>query len=655
MSHFSRARVSAFFGIVLSLSFAAQAEKYGPFPIRRSAVEKMAYSFRVKLEEPTMALDLANSGHLTDGLLTLMNDVTIKAPIDPVTKKTKLGPDGQPLPDMLYPAGYVLDPKNKPEDNILLPKDVMVTAAAMADGKYEIGRFAYLGVAPRFESKNLEMYASKMGHTLRVKGFVTRDVLDSYEFTLLDRFASYAKMLDNPKIRLEPLKDLAKMSEKASNGDSKKWFAVAAMYSHHLYDDGSGDIYSGQPLVPQPNPTVTPSADQLAKIAAGRIEEARYKKIILDRMIRIYLNDPSATVESGLALYDSYVKDPNFMLSRRAQSEALFRAHFGSVFAEGKPVAPLYPIAPLVAPSPLPSGSPVAAATPIPPAVDAHPDALGFITIVYPIAIDKEGPFKLPKPGLRKFPLSSSVEGYWWSGRWGSEFGGFPFIQITEDGVANHGPITIGNGDTWYLRRDNVSHSCMRMDASDVMELRALIPRNMRSLARLGQTIPYWIFEWPDVTDVNNDGKNEVIDVAYYSLPTSGSAISKPEAWAPGAYNKIYWKKVFSPYVGRLKSKNTFTISTVEETDASGAKHTRNVGTFKGLPKYDVVGGVLKSVGYYTEELPIWTFAQRPTQIIQFREDDVVYGNADDNGDDTFGSYYPGVVNKFGRRVPTEK
>ena len=144
----------------------------------------------------------------------------------------------------------------------------------------------------------------------------------------------------------------------------------------------------------------------------------------------------------------------------------------------------------------------------------------------------------------------------------------------------------------------------MRMDASDLMELRALMPRNMTQLQKLGQTIPYWIFEWPDVTDLNNDGKREVVDVAYYSLPVNGSGITKVENWAPSVYNKIYWNKFFTPYNKRLKSKNTFTIKTLEEIDpVTGVKKKTNIGTFTGLPKYDVVNGVLKSVGYYTEEL----------------------------------------------------
>lgn len=641
MLHLSRRGVFAFIGLAITLSLAANAGRRmrrGPFPITRSHIDKMTFTFKRKLEAPTQALALATHGILTDGLLTLDDAVTIQA-IDPVTKLPPIGADGLPVPPVVYPAGTVLDPRTNPADDILIPKGITVSSTALADGDYEIGRFAYLGVVPRFESKNLEMFASKMGHTLRVKAYVTQDVLDTYEFTLLDRFKSFSDMFAKPTIHLEPLKDLRQMADAASNADARKWFSVAAMYSKNLYDNESHDVFA------------TPAS------------ESDYKRLILTRMIQIYLNDPRATVEGGLALFNQYKADPNFLLSRRGQSADLFRAHFKDRFVEGAPAEPLYPIAPLVAPKPWPSGvpSPIPSVLPTPvpsasPAPDPHADALGFITLVYPIAIDKEGPFKLPSPGIRKFPLSSSIEGRWFSNRWLGEFGGFPFLQITPDGVANHGPITMGEGDTWYLRRDNVSHSCMRMDASDLMELRALIPRNMNQLQKLGQTIPYWIFEWPDVADLDNNGTREVVDVAYYSLPTSGSAIGTVASWDPSVYNKTYWKRMFSPYAKKLKSKNTFTIATAQETDPStGAAKTVNVGTFTGLPKYDVVNGTLKSVGYYTEPLPIKTFPQRPTQIIQYREDGTVYMGADDDGADRWGSYPPQVVNKFGRRTPTEK
>jgi hypothetical protein len=180
------------------------------------------------------------------------------------------------------------------------------------------------------------------------------------------------------------------------------------------------------------------------------------------------------------------------------------------------------------------------------------------------------------------------------------------------------------------------------------MELRALIPKNIKQLQKLKQTIPLQIIEWPDVTDIDNNGTHEVVDVAYYSIPTLGSGIKNVLNWRPTVYNKNYWTKFFTPYQKKLKSKNTFTITTTPTTNmATGEVTNVNTGVFTGLPKYDSVKGVQKVVGYYSEPLPIMTMPQRPTQIIQFREDNTLYQNADADGEDRWGEYYPGVVNKY--------
>jgi hypothetical protein len=641
----------------------ANVEAYGPMPVVASPITNMNLTFNRKLEVPTQALDLAvrDSGglKLTDGLIVLQDDVTIDAPVlDPNTNLPQVGPDGKPLTTpILYKKNTILDPLNKPEDNILLPVDVTVSANAVINGDFPIGRFGYIGVAPRFASKNLEMFASKMGHSLRVKAFVTQDILDTYEFNLLSRFKSYSDMLAKPTIHLETLQNLKQMAANSTNASMKKWYTVTSYYGKHLYENRTLDIY-----------------DQTTS-------EADYKTTILALMIQTYFGDPvesletaPALIEKYLALYNQYKTDPTTLAARRDISAALFKAHFKDLYVEGTPVPPIFTILPLVTPSPLPSGapSPIPSPLPLPAAtLPTHPDALGVLTFVYPIAIDKDGPFKLPSPGLRKFPLSSSIEGRWFSNRWLSEFGGFPFLQITADGVAFHGPITMGDdGKTWFLRRGNVSHSCMRMDPSDILELRALIPKNMNDLQRLNQTIPLRITEWPDVADIDNNGTNEVMDVAYYSIPTSGAAIGDPLTFRPSVYNKTYWTNMFSPYIKskRLGSKNTFRVTTSKITDpTTGKVSTVNGGVFTGLPKYDVVQevinkkqvddskgrvkpifqDVLEAVGYYSEPLPIKTFAQRPTQIIQYREDGVLYQDADNGGGDNWGSFPPKVVNKF--------
>lgn len=570
-------------------------EKRGPFPIKRSPVKSMAWTYVRKLEAPTLASALAAKS--PDGTITLLDNVVIKTPVlDPVTGLPQVNPDGTAvIEETTYFAGTVLNPSVNPSDDILIPTNISVSNAAMADGHYTVGRFAYLGNAPRFTSDNLEMVASKMGHSLRVKAWVTPETINGYELALLTRFKGFYDAFMKPTMHFETLQSLEQIAQSSKNVDTKKWFTVASYYGKHLLENPNSDIYA---------PTST---------------EAEYKETILTAMLRTLMNDQRMSISEGLDLVARYQSDPSFIMSRQSNSARLFAFHLGHRYTSGIDIDP------------------------------TKPGRVGFLTFVYPIAIDKRGPFRLPSPGLRKFPLSSSIEGRWWSNRWVDEFGGFPFIQITSDGVAFHGPITMsGSKDTWYLRRDNVSHSCMRMDPSDLLELRALMPKNMNQLQKLGQTIPLRITEWPDVTDADNNGTYEVMDVAYYSIPTSGGGINNPLNWRPSVYNKNYWNKFFAPFSNRLPSKNTFKVVSTPTVDpTTGETTVTNTGEFTGLPKYDVVNGVLKIVGYHTEMTPIMTFPQRPTSIIQYREDGIVYKNADDWGGDAMGSYPPAYFNRL--------
>lgn len=581
----------------LTLTSGEAGNKKGPFPIKRTAIAAMPYTYIRKLEAPTMVSALTASS--ADGTVTLMDEVIVQDPVmDPMTGLPQIGADGLPvLVDHIYAAGTVLNPSLNPLDDLLLPRDVSVSNAAVADGNHTVGRFAYLGNAPRFESENLEMYASKMGHSLRVKAWVTAATVDGYELALLTRFKGFYDAFMKPSMHFETLQDLVAVAERTKNTDAKKWATVASYYSKHLLENPLLDIY--------------------VKTA----DENEYKQTILTSMLRTLMNDSTLTIQNGLDLMARYSGDLTFITTRQSNSAALFAHHLGHRYTQAPGMDPM------------------------------KPERLGFLTFVYPIAIDKRGPLKLPKPGLRKFPLNSSIEGRWWSNRWVDEFGGFPFLQITSDGVAFHGPITMNSSssaETWYLRRDDVSHSCMRMDPSDILELRSLMPKNMNQLQKLGKTIPLRITEWPDVTDADGNGTNEVIDVAYYSIPKSGSIINNVLNWRPSVYNKNYWNRYFAPFVKRLPTKNTFkVVSTVETDPATGAVSTVNRGEFTGIPKYDVVNGVLSIVGYYAEVTPIMTFPQRPTSIIQYREDGIVYKDADDFGGDTLGKYPPSYFNRL--------
>lgn len=566
----------------------------GPFSIEKTSSEKFEYNFDFKIEAASgqHATDLASSS--PDGTIKLKDAVTVQVgKIDPVTLLPVLNSDNTPVMEVkVYPAGTILNPTLNPDDDILIPKNVTITYKRIANDQLYSGRFAYYGVAPRFTSDNLEMTASKMAHTLRVKAWVTTDLVKNYEFTLLSRFKGFYDAFSQPTMHFVPLKSLKKLADEQTSTDMKKWYKVVGFYEDTLLERAGLDIY-------------TPTDD------------LTYKDTILTSLLRIFLNNNAITIPEGLALYNQYVTDPNLATTRESTSTELFKFHFADRFVTTTDAA--------------------------------KPDRIGYLTFVYPVANDKDGPFKLPSPGLRQFPLNVSIEARWWSNRWTDEFGGFPFLQITDDGVAFHGPISIANTgvtDTWYLKRDNVSHSCMRMDPSDLLELRALIPKNMLDLQFKKKTIPLIIQEWPDVTDIDNNGTLEVVDVAYYKMPDYVGHVNNPENWHPSAMNKTFWTEAFQPYVDKLPSKNTFQVITDKVIDPTTNVETSvNRGVFTGLPLYEIVKGETVIKDYY-QETPIMTMPQRPTMIIQYREDNVFIKNGN-NPNDSLGKYPPSYFNKL--------
>jgi hypothetical protein len=597
-----RLRLKATVGItslILPLAFssaASAATTDGPFPIERTQVTNVKYSFDRKLEIDRMSGELAAESASEDGTITLKTSIVVKkAVIDPVTLMPVLNPDGTALTtDVAYAAGTILNPSLNPDDNILLPKGVTVTNKVTANGPKTIGRFTYYGNAPRFTNDNLEMTASKMGHSLRVKAWVTSDMMIKHEYKLLMRFKGIYDAFMNPKIHVSRLKSFTQMANATSNSDLKKWYQVAAHYSQPLIENSSVNVYDRTK------------------------DEVTTKTIILTGILQALMNNKLLTIDQGLLLLSQYTTDPNLINTRAMISSNLFTSQFSDRFAR-------------VVIDP------------------AKPARIGYLTFVYPIAIDKKGPFGLPSPGLRQFPLRESMESRIWSSRWLDEFGGFPFMQITSEGVAFHGPITSMSdaSDTWYLRRDNVSHSCMRMDPSDLLELRALLPEDMLALQAAGRTIPLVIQEWPDVTDVDNNGTMEVIDVAYYNMPTYLGKVNNPENWKPSAMNKQYWTDMFSPFINKLPSKNTFVVNTTQVVDPITKVVTKtNAGVFTGLPIYTIIRGETVIIGY-NAVTPIMTMAQRPTAILQYKEDAVEYKDLDNEMSDNKGIYPQRYFNKL--------
>ncbi len=234
----------------LSLALVGEANaKRGPFPIVRTAVTALPYTFVSKLEEPTRVTELA-SGQ-ADGSILLRDTVTVKAPvIDLATNLPVIGPDGKVvLADRTIPGNTILNPTLNPADDFELPIGVSVSHPEIADGLVTMGRFAYLGNVPRFESENMELFASKMGHSLRVKAWVTQATLNNYEFGLLTRFRGFYDAFIKPKMHFERLQNLKEIAANLKDttpreANVKKWTTVASYYANHLLENTTLDIYS---------------------------------------------------------------------------------------------------------------------------------------------------------------------------------------------------------------------------------------------------------------------------------------------------------------------------------------------------------------------------------------------------------------------------
>lgn len=382
-----------------------------------------------------------------------------------------------------------------------------------------VGRYLYVGPAPRFEAEDLELTVSKMGLTLRVKAWVRPELIANYESEMRARYQRIADAFYGNDaltfIRPASVEDLSRFA-KSSNDHA--WLTKAAPYLGH-----------------ELNRWLSPTER------------------------RDHWNTPNVLN----AIYQNLSQSFYQRLGRQFTSDAS-RAGY-----------------------------------------------VGYLTFVYPIAATTEGPFSQPREAHRSFGIPGNVEARWWSDRWNDEFGGLPFLMINSVGVAFHGPITYKSPfDVAYLRRGFVSHGCHRMDANDLLELRAILPKEIGNLVQNKRGIPLTILNYPDVTDWNGDGKLEVIDVNYYDLDGEGSVAS----WR---------RKHLQRYDGQYQGKNRLS--------ADGL-------TIRGLPKYEIQNGVLKRVGAHGE-LPFSVFEHAQNRILQYREAGVRLRGHDDAGG-MFSPYY---------------
>lgn len=417
------------------------------------------------------------------------------------------------------------------------------------------GRFMYLGDVPKFDATELEMTISKMNLTARVTGYVSQGRIDTYANQLFMRWKQIDDALMDPALSLHPLVRISKLAEgKPTN--TQAWAQIAEQYSKHLLENTSQKIYSDK---------------RNAKNYVSNEAEDNYKKEIVETYFKYLFN----TRESS----DSVINDNRRLgeLLSPANSQKLFRKHLGHLFTSGSD----------------------------------RPGYIGTLNFVYPIAATVAGPFDQPKEMVTDLKTAESIEARWWSNKWNDEFGGFPFLLIEWSGVAFHGPITnFSPMDVWYLRRGYVSHGCHRMDSSDLLEMRALMPVDMKKAAG---KIKITILDHFDVVDWNRDGKPEAIDVKYYNVPTS-VAVAK---------NKTI-EETIKPWSVDNQKK-----SFIQSNKYAAKFYDAASDTLKNIPKYEIGKSSVKKVGTHSV-VPIHRFDYRPNRIIQYTEDGIKLQGFDD-------------------------
>ncbi len=425
-----------------------------------------------------------------------------------------------------------------------------------------VGRYLYVGTAPKFEGEELELTTSKMSLTMRATGWMTQAKIDDFAAHLYRRWEQIDSTLGDQKFELHPL---IKLESLATRDTSIAWAKIAGQYSSHVLENRGVEVYNNKR-----------NANSLIK--NGKVDE--YHQAISMAILRYFFNNNSLTPEQVKA--DNKLRDS---LISKGNSQKLFQQHYSSVFT----------------PSSAKSGF------------------VGFLTFVYPIAATTAGPFDQPREQVRTLMPSGSVEARWWSDKWDDEFGGLPFILIEPSGVAFHGPITNFEPlDVWYLRRGYVSHGCQRMDSSDLIELRNILPRRQKDLGKVKLTI----LNYFDVADINNDGKKEVVDVKYYSIP---SAVNIPAGKT--------MDDVIRPYLVQNQMKSYY-----QNHPYASKMYDPSTDTIQGTPKYKTNGFSLLTDGSH-EALPFMRFNYQPSRILQYKELDVQmvpYDDTDGNFPPTY-------------------
>ena len=430
------------------------------------------------------------------------------------------------------------------------------------------GRYLYVGDVPKFNGSELEITISKMNLTARVTAHVSQERIDTYANQMFLRWKTINDALMDPVFSLHPLVKLSSLSEGKPLA-TQAWVKIAEQYSSHVLERSGKNIYY---------------SNRNANNYLSHQDEDLYKETISEAYFKYIFNT---------SLTPDQVINDNARLTQLLSvenSRRLFNKHLNHLFSKQSDKA----------------------------------GYVGTLTLVYPIAATVAGPFDQPKEMVTDLKTAQSIEARWWSDKWKDEFGGFPFLLIEWSGVAFHGPITnFGPLDIWFLRRGYVSHGCHRMDASDVLELRSLMPSDLASAAG---KIKVTVLDYFDVVDWNKDGKIEAIDVKYYQVPTT---ITIPK-------NKTV-DDVVRPFLVE-NQKGSF----IQNNKYAAKYYDASTDKLKNVPKYSIGKKTLSKDGVHTE-VEFYRFDYRPNRIIQYTEESFKLMGFDDN----FGKYPPKHFQKY--------
>lgn len=430
------------------------------------------------------------------------------------------------------------------------------------------GRYMYVGNVPKFDGHELEITISKMNLTARVTAHVSQERIDGYANQLFMRWKTINDALMDTRMAVHPLVKITKLAE-TKNQSTKLWAKIAEQYSSHVLENNRESIY----------------LDSRNKKSFTSSQEVDEYKDMISRVYFSYLFDTRESADDIIGDNKKFAELLSVQNSRR-----LFKKHLGHLFTN----------------------------------VPEKEGYVGTLTFVYPIAATVEGPFSQPKEMVTDLLTAESIEARWWSNKWKDEFGGFPFLLIEWSGVAFHGPISNNSSlDVWYLRRDYVSHGCHRMDGSDVLELRALMPTDLKKAAG---KIKVTVLDYFDVTDWNKDGVLEVIDVKYYQIPTSVTI----------AKNKSE-EEIIAPYLVSNQQKKF-----IKNNKYATKYYDETTDTLRNIPKY-VFGKKSVTKSGVHQQVGIYRFDYRPNRILQYTEDGVKLQGFDD----VAGKYPPKYFQRY--------